>query len=65
MRRTAQYTTDKQYRIISVAGGDWRLQHYTGEKGTRTFDPWRNMGPPADFAAIKGLMGAREPAVRS
>lgn len=65
MRRTAQYATDGQYRIISVTGGNWRLQHYTGAKGTKTFDPWNDMGPSADFAAVKGLLGAREPAVRS
>lgn len=61
MQRSAQYTTDNQHRIISVTNGDWRLQHYTGAKGSKTFDPWYNLGPPVGFAIAEGLLRARQP----
>lgn len=41
--RKPQYTTDNQYRIVSLPGNLWRLQeNKDGARGTKTNDPWQN-----------------------
>lgn len=63
MNRQPQYTSNRQYRIVSLSNGKWRLQQYTGNKGTVTFDPWDNCGPAADFEQAKAGLRARDPHV--
>lgn len=39
-------------RCISVPGGLWQLQHFDGSKGSKTHDPWYNVGLPTARPAI-------------
>jgi hypothetical protein len=65
MERTPVYSKNGEYRIVSVPNGLWRLQHTSGAKGSRTFDPWQNISHAIDFSAASSLLKAREPVVNS
>lgn len=65
MNRQAQYTKDNFHRMISIANGLWRVQRHEDEKGTRTFDPWFNLGPAVDRVTAQALLNSHEPLKRA
>jgi hypothetical protein len=65
MNRQPQYTKDVLHRMISVANGRWRVQRYENFKGTRTADPWSNIGPATDHATAFALLKSHEPVKRA
>lgn len=65
MNRQAQYTKDSFHRMVSVTNDFWRVQRYENFKGTRTSDPWSNVGPAADRGTAVALLNAHEPIKRA
>lgn len=61
MNRQSQYTKDNFYRMVSVANGFWRVQRHENFEGTRTLDPWSNVGPAVDRSTAVALLNAHEP----
>jgi hypothetical protein len=49
MSRAPRYNKNAEYRIISLPGQLWQLQHHKGGKGTKTYDPWKKIGLPLEL----------------
>lgn len=42
-------TTGERRRVVSAPGGMWQVQQRDGSAGTRTYDPWHDVGQPAEW----------------
>ena len=59
MSRAPRYNKFNTYRIISMPGGQWRLQRRRiSGKGTPTIDPWSNAGQSMDLAKARIALAA-------
>jgi hypothetical protein len=60
-REPVYHENDPKRRIISCPGGTWMAQKHSGDKGSKTWDPWRPFQPATSFErAFKRLYGAAE-----
>lgn len=44
MKSTVYHKQDPDYRVV-CRGRNWFTQRKHGEKGTKTVDPWHDLGP--------------------
>jgi len=71
--RKPEYTTDGQWRIVSVPNSLWRLQQFGQRKGTNAKratkhepavphdDPWQDHSPAVSYGAARELLAAKQP----
>lgn len=59
--RKPQYTTDREWRIVSVPNGLWQLQRDGQGKGTRMFDPWVKQSHSVEWSEALAMLNARQP----
>lgn len=58
MKRLPIYA-DNKHRVVYIPGGLWQAQKYSGQKGTKTFDPWTPLYRSTDFAIAKRQIDER------
>lgn len=51
MRKPIYAKNDSQQRVISVPNGLWQVQKRGNAKGSKTFDPWENVGLAGSLAS--------------